>query len=40
MEDMFRNAESFNQPLDFNTENVTNMYKMFDNANSFDQDLS
>jgi hypothetical protein len=37
---MFQYAISFNQPLNFNTENVTVMSSMFRFAMSFNQDLS
>ena len=37
---MFRDAKSFNQPLNkWNTSNVTNMSEMFRNAESFNQPL-
>jgi len=40
MSDMFYNATAFDQPLTFNTGNVTNMYRMFENATAFDQPLN
>jgi surface protein len=41
MDSIFRNASSFNQPLnDWNTSNVTNMEAMFYNAESFNQPLN
>ena len=36
---MFNDATSFNQPLQWNTENVTNMSSMFEGATSFNQPL-
>ena len=40
MKYMFRRAESFNQPLNWNVSNVTNMNKMFHLASSFNQPLN
>jgi len=37
---MFFNAKSFNQPLNFNTNNVTNMTNMFSFASAFNQQLN
>ena len=38
---MFKNAESFDQPLNnWDVSNVTNMWSMFQNAESFDQPLN
>jgi len=36
---MFDGASSFNQPLEFNTENVSDMHEMFIDASSFNQPL-
>jgi surface protein len=37
---MFYGASSFNQPISWNTANVTNMASMFYNARNFNQSLS
>ena len=38
---MFKNAESFDQPLNnWDVSNVTNMWSMFDGASSFNQPLN
>ena len=36
---MFSGAKNFNQPLDFDTRNVTSMWGMFRKASSFNQSL-
>ena len=40
MKEMFYNAHSFNQPLNWNVSNVTNMERMFSFASSFNQPLN
>merc|ERR1712195_317078 len=40
MQEMFREATAFNQPLSFDTSSVAVMYKMFENAAVFNQPLS
>jgi surface protein len=37
---MFRNCSQFNQPINFNTSNVTNMAQMFQNCSLFNQSVS
>jgi surface protein len=40
MEGMFSSAAAFNQPLNWNTSAVTNMFRMFRGATAFNQDIS